>query len=270
MLKISIVTPSFNQAGYIEDCLLSIKEQNYLNTEHIVIDGASTDGTVGVLQRYSQRAGWGHLRWISEPDHGQTDAINKGFASATGEILAFLCADDAYAPGAFHFVDDFFRQHPEVDLIYGECHFTDQRGRVVRRKKALPFHKSRLLRMNFMWQPTIFFRAEVWHRVGLFNASLHFAMDYEYWLRASAVCSIESVDRHLAYYRWQADSKTVKQQKKQLREVYEVARQFDGGGLLSWYLLCVYWPSTARLKRWLFSRFAGSDPMRDGRLRLGV
>ena len=129
--------------------------------------------------------------------------------------------------------------------------------KVIRRKKALPFRKSHLLRMNFMWQPTIFFRAEVWRRVGLFNASLHFAMDYEYWLRASTVCRIVPIDRHLAYYRLQPDSKSVKQQKKQLREVYEVGRQFGGGGLLSWYLLCVYWPSTARLKRWLLSRLAG-------------
>ena len=257
MLKISIITPSYNQASYIKECLLSIKCQNYPNMEHIVVDGASTDGTVGVLKHYSELPGWGHLRWISEPDSGQTDAINKGLKLATGDILAYLCADDAYAPGAFHFANEFFQQHSEADMVYGECHFIDEAGKVVRRKKAVPFQKSRLRRMNFMWQPTIFFRAEVWSRVGLFNANLHFAMDYEYWLRASAVCRIVPVDRHLAYYRWQADSKTVSKNRQQLREVYEVATKFGGGGLRSWYLLCVYWPATASLKRWIFSRLVG-------------
>ena len=257
MLKISIVTPSFNQARYLEECLLSVKEKNYSNLEHIVVDGASTDGTVGILKQYSELSGWEHLRWISEPDGGQADAINKGLTLATGDILAYLCADDAYAPGAFDFVNDFFRQHPEVDLIYGECHFIDQRGKVVRRKRAPPFHESHLLRRNLILQPTVFFRAEVWHRVGLFSVSLHYAMDYEYWLRASAVCRIVPVERHLAYYRLHADSKTVKAHRKMLREGYDVACQFGGGGLLSWYLFCVYWPSTARLKRWLFSRLVG-------------
>ena len=256
MLKISIVTPSFNQGRYLEDCLLSIKEQNYSNLEHIVVDGASTDGTVGILKHYSELPGWEHLRWISERDSGQAEAINKGLKLASGDILAFLCTDDAYTPGAFHFVNDFFRQHPEAGLIYGECHFIDQ-GKVVRRKKPLPFDQSRLLRMNFILQPTVFFRAELWHRVGLFSECLHYAMDYEYWLRASGVFRMVPVDRHLAYYRLHDDSKTVKTPRKQLREVYEVARRFGGGGLLSWYLLCVYWPGTARLKRWLLSRLIG-------------
>ncbi len=129
--KISIVTPSFSQGSYIEEALLSVKQQNYPVLEHIVVDGASTDGTVEILRRYAATPGWEHLRSISEPDRGQTHALNKGFRLATGDILAYLCADDSYAPGAFHCVAQFFQKRPDIELIYGECQFIDEKGQPV-------------------------------------------------------------------------------------------------------------------------------------------
>ena len=246
-LRISVITPSYNQGRFIEQTILSVLNQNYPNFEHIVIDGGSTDNTIEILKRYS------HLKWISEPDKGQANAINKGFELATGQILAYLCSDDLYADGVFDFVNSYFKEHPNVDMIYGGCYFIDEDNRVLRRKKAVPFSRQKLLKANFIWQPTVFFRAEVYKRIGPFNEDLNFAFDYEWWIRASSCCNIQAVPQHLAYYRWHTSSKTVAQESRQLHEAYEVARRFGGGGLWSWYLHHISWPRTGNLKRLLFS-----------------
>jgi len=253
LLKFSVITPSYNQASFIEQTLLSVKEQNYCDLEHIVVDGASKDGTVQILQHYASRAGWSHLRWISEPDHGQTAAINKGFRMGSGDIFAYLCADDFYSPAIFSFVNSYFQEHPKVDLIYGHCTFTDVQGKPLRHKKAVPFEHKRLLRGNFIWQPAVFFRALVWKQIGPLNEALHYAMDYEYWLRAARECRIAAIDRHIAFYRFHQDSKSIRREKELLHEAYCVASKFGGGGVYSWYLHHVYWPNTSGLKRRLFS-----------------
>ncbi len=251
-MKFSVVTPSFNQAPFIEECLWSVKSQNHPAIEHIVVDGGSTDGTVALLRQYSAKPDWKHLTWTSEPDRGQADAINKGFARATGEIFAYLCADDTYLRSAFSLVHEHFTLSRNADLIYGSCVFTDQSGRPLRLKRAVAFDRRMLLRHNIIWQPTVFFRSQVWEQTGPFSESLNYAMDYEYWLRASQTCRIQSVDAQLATYRWQLDSKTVAHEREQLQEAYEVARNFGGGGFRSWYLHRIYWPRTSRLKRRIF------------------
>jgi glycosyltransferase involved in cell wall biosynthesis len=246
-LRISIVTPSYNQGRFIEQTILSVLNQGYPNFEHIIIDGGSTDDTIEILKRYP------HLKWISEPDKGPANAINKGFNIATGQIFAYLCSDDLYAEGVFNFINSYFQEHLDVDMIYGECYFIDQYNRILRRKKAIPFNRQRLLKYNFIWQPTVFFRAEVFKRVGPFNEELNYAFDYEWWIRASFYCNIRAVPKHIAYYRWHISSKTVAQESRQLQEAYKVARKFGGGGIWSWYLHHIYWPKTGNLKRSLFS-----------------
>src|SRR5438552_10816229 len=108
---ISIVTPSFNQAQFVEECLQSVKSQSYGCVEHIVTDGVSTDGTVEIIKRYSQEPSSGYLRWASEPDHGQSDALNKGFRMATGDFVGWLNSDDRYRPGCFRAVVDAFEKN---------------------------------------------------------------------------------------------------------------------------------------------------------------
>ena len=256
-MKLSIITPSYNQDRYLEECLVSVKSQNCPFLEHIVIDGASTDGSVDTLRRVSAQPGWEHLKWISEPDGGQTDAINKGFRLATGDLFAYICADDGYVPDVLSTVVSHFAEHPELDMIYGSCIFTDEDGRPLRFKRSVAFDRKKLLRHNLIWQPTVFFRSRVWVRIGPFDEALDFAMDYDYWLRGSAHCKIASLDRPIAYYRWQTNSKTVSREHDQLKEAYEVACKYGGGGVLSWYLHRLYWPNTSRFKRWIFASWFG-------------
>jgi glycosyltransferase involved in cell wall biosynthesis len=253
-LRFSIVTPSYNQGAFLEAALLSIQRQNYPNLEHIVVDGASSDGSVDVLKRYAGKPGWEHLHWISEPDRGQTDALNKGFRKASGDIFAYLCADDLYELGTFAFINNYFQQHPEIDLLYGGCTFLDQTGTPLRVKKAVPFNYDELLRRNFILQPSVFFRSSVWLKVGPFDEDLDYSMDYEYWLRAAATCRVRAVNRNLAMYRLHTHGKTMRRQRAQLSEAYRVACKFGGGGLRSWYLFKIYYRYTSRLKWWLFSQ----------------
>src|ERR1700729_2746740 len=118
--RISIVTPSFNQGPFIEEALRSVKEQNYPAIEDIVVDGASKDGTMEIVKGYAGTPGWEHLRWISEPDDGQTDALNKGFRMANGEIVGWLNSDDRYRPGCFASVVRGFAGQDETDVLYGD------------------------------------------------------------------------------------------------------------------------------------------------------
>ena len=128
---ISIVTPSYNQGKFIEDTIQSVLIQNYPNFEHIIVDNCSTDGTVEILKKYP------FLKWISEPDKGQTDALNKGFRKATGDIIAYLNSDDQYCPGVFLTVADYFLEHPECKWLCGNVIFTDSKGTVYEKKKPL-------------------------------------------------------------------------------------------------------------------------------------
>jgi|ERR1017187_4434597 glycosyltransferase involved in cell wall biosynthesis len=127
--RISIVTPSYNQTSFIEEALQSVKDQRYPFLEHIVVDGASTDRTVSILQEYSQRPGWQHLRWVSEPDQGQSDALNKGFRMAKGDIIGWLNSDDRYRRACCETISKARAKFPEVDILYGDYSYINEEGR---------------------------------------------------------------------------------------------------------------------------------------------
>lgn len=203
--KVSIVTPSFNQARYIERTLLSVLEQHCPNVEHIVFDGDSKDGTVDILRRYEPHG----VRWTSEKDKGQSDAINKGFRAATGDIIGWINSDDWYARGAFRVVLDYFRDHPEAQWVYGNNFFTDPEGRVIRRFRATPYTWRRLLYTRLLIpQPGIFLRRRVLDECGLLDVELDAVMDYEWWLRIASKFEPHFIDRFLAYFRIHDTSKT--------------------------------------------------------------
>lgn len=202
---ISIITPSYNQAVYIEATIQSVVAQNYPHLEHLIIDGGSTDGTLSILQKYH------HLNWISEPDIGQANAINKGFKKSTGEIVAWLNSDDIYLPGVLHRVAEFFNTYPHIDIIYGDYHLIDQHSNVLLRKQEIPFDYNILLYgLDYISQPTTFFRRSVFERVGYLDETLHYGLDWEYWLRlADNGCQFAHLPYYLAATRWHTDAKTL-------------------------------------------------------------
>jgi glycosyltransferase involved in cell wall biosynthesis len=231
---ISIVTPSYQHAPFLEAAIDSVLHQDYPNLEYLVADGGSTDGTIEILKKYQSR-----LKWFSEPDRGQTDAINKGFARTSGEILGWLNSDDEYAPGALRTVGDFFAANPDVGLVYGDANFIDARGgRLAACAHIEPFNRRRLLYYcDYIVQPAAFFRRSVFQSVGGMDESLHWAMDYDFWLKASAVSRCQYIPRVLAHYRWLATSKTGIGGPQRLVEVEQVARRHGASGLPAYFRL---------------------------------
>jgi glycosyltransferase involved in cell wall biosynthesis len=204
---LSIVTPSFNQGQYLEETLLSVLEQDYPNIEYIVIDGASSDNSVAIIRKYADRLSY----WCSEPDKGQTEAINKGFARAHGEILAWINSDDTYRPGAFREAVTYLLEHPEVGTVYSDLDFIDETGSVIGQFPAAQTDLPRLRRgYVHIPQPATFFRAALWRRVGPLDESFFFAMDYDLWVRLAGVSQLKYLSgRVWANFRLHAGAKTV-------------------------------------------------------------
>lgn len=203
--RISVVVPSFNQGAYIEATLRSVLDQGYPDLELIVMDGGSADETVGVLRRFDERLTY----WVSEPDAGQTDAINKGLERATGEILCYLNSDDLLAPGSLNAVARAFRQHPDVDVVHGRCVYVSQDGEELFTRAGKVTDLASYLRIwdrfrdgEYLTQPEVFWRKALYDRVGPFRVDLHSVMDFEMWLRMlSAGATFHFIDVPLAVFR---------------------------------------------------------------------
>lgn len=204
---ISVVTPSFNQGAFIERCIRSVADQNYANFEHIVFDNRSTDETLDVLRRYP------HVRWTSERDTGQSDALNKAIGQARGEIIAWINADDFYHPGAFALAARELARDTGVKAIAGGVDFVDAEGRT--RETFQPIYTGRDHLIEFwddgygLAQPGVLFRREVIDEIGGLREELHYAMDYDFWLRLTQHYPIKIVAQTLSGFALHADSKTV-------------------------------------------------------------
>lgn len=181
--KITIVVPSFNQGKFIGATLKSIIDQQYPNMELIVVDGGSTDNTLAVIKQYEMHLAW----WVSEPDSGQTSAINKGFTRSTGEIMAWINSDDLVAPTALRHVAEYFIKHSEVQVIYGDRILINEEGFEIGRW-ILPRHSSRVLQWaDFIPQETLYWTRNAWNLIGgKLDQSFHFAMDWDFLLRLEA------------------------------------------------------------------------------------
>ena len=199
---ISIVTPSYNQGKFIEDTIQSVLIQNYPNFEHIIVDNCSTDGTVEILKKYP------HLKWISEPDNGQTDAVNKGFNNATGDIIAYLNSDDQYCPGVFLTVADYFLEQPECKWLCGNVIFTDSKGIVYEKKK--PLYSPFILRFasSSIYQPSVFLRRQILDEVGYLREDFHTIMDQEWFCRIAEHYAPDIIDEDFSIFRWHSESKS--------------------------------------------------------------
>lgn len=179
--KISIITPSYNQGRFLEKTILSVLEQGYPNLEYIIIDGGSSDGSVEIIKKYADRLAY----WVSEPDHGQSHAINKGFTRATGEIFGWLNSDDWYHPGALLAVAEAFAANPEAGAVVGGGEMVDETCNQLLYKSpnAVDFHFLCHWLDDFFWQPSCLFTRVAWERCGPLDESIHFAMDLDLWFR---------------------------------------------------------------------------------------
>jgi glycosyltransferase involved in cell wall biosynthesis len=240
------VTPSYNQAHFIEETLRSVSTQQYPVLEHLVIDGGSTDGTIEILRRYCSTPGWEHLSWISEPDRGQSDAINKGFRIATGDIIGWLNSDDLYEPDSFTRVSKAFQENPLTDFIYGDYLIIDETGKTLLSKKEIDFDwEIMLCGLNYIAQPNVFFRRRVFDKVGFLSDTLHYVMDYEFWLRAAAYgFHFQHIPSTFAACRWHLGAKTVsrnphiEEELMSVRAKYWNKRRFHNSLLQASYEKC--------------------------------
>lgn len=206
---VSIITPSYNQAGFIAETIQSVLNQDYPNIEHIVVDGGSTDGTVALLQQYSDRGE--RFRFVSEPDRGQSHAVNKGVAMAKGEIIGWLNSDNTYVAGAVRKAVQALRQHPEWAMVHGNCFVINKNSRSTSSLNVSPATLQRLYESCCVCQPAAFFRKHVFQQVGGVDESLHFCMDYDLWIRIAKHYTIGYIPEHLANTRIHESSKTATQ-----------------------------------------------------------
>ncbi len=231
-MRLSVITPSLDQRRYIGECLDSVAAAARAaaphEVEHLVIDGGSTDGTVALLR---EREG---IRWVSEPDSGQSHAINKGLAVATGDVLAYLCADDLYETGAVRRVLETFAGDDTADVVYADYYFLEGASGRKRRKSAASFSPDRLRSRNPLGQPAVWWRRRIYEKYGGFDESLRFCMDHEYWLRMGAHVHWAYLPEPLAVSRLHADAKT----SRQLADMWiETARMLtrDGWRFKPWW-----------------------------------
>ena len=222
--KISIITPSYNQAKFLDEAVKSVIDQNYPNFEHIVVDNCSTDGTIDILKRYP------HLIWTSEPDKGQTDALNKGFKKTTGDFIGWLNADDRYLSGCFYSIVKVLKEHPNFDVVYGDFRWVDQKGHLIKLRHEIDFDLFILKYLHVTYIPSTatFFRRGIIKEESLLNPEYEYGQDYELFLRiALKGHRFIHVRSFLADFRMHPDNKTALYRDRQIADNDKILLLYD-------------------------------------------
>jgi GT2 family glycosyltransferase len=242
---VSIVTPSFNQASFIEEAIRSVLLQGYPNLEYLVIDGGSTDGSVEIIRKYEPWLAY----WVSEPDEGQGDAINKGWRRSSGEIVAWLNSDDMYAQGALAGAVEAIASRPGAGLVYGRCEHVDAGGTSTGLVVGEEFDLAQMLRLarNYIPQPSAFVRGAALDRVGMVDTTLHMAMDIDLWLRLALEYPVFFVSRVWSYNRCHEAAKTATSLARDGPERLRIAEKLFARADLPPDLLAIRAEATARL-----------------------
>lgn len=222
-LLITVVTPSYNQGRFIKDTIESVLSQDYSPIEYMVMDGGSSDETISVLNNYRDR-----FYWVSEKDKGQSNAINKGWGRAKGDILAYINSDDIYLPKAISKAAAYMVKHPEVAAVYGEGYHIREDGTVIERYPTEPYNRERLTETCFICQPTVFIRRSVLEEIGLLDESLSYCMDYDLWLRIAERYPLSYLPEYLACTRFYSETKTLGKRIEVHREILKVVRRHNG------------------------------------------
>lgn len=216
-------------AGFIEETIVSVLDQDYPSIEYLVMDGGSTDGTLDILKRYETR-----LRYISEPDRGQTDAINKGFQLTQGSIFTFLNTDDTLLPGAVATAVRALQENSDAGVVYGDAWFVAEDGRRISRYPVEPYDASKLARRCFICQPAAFMRREVFAASGMLDPDRHFALDYDLWIRIAQRYSMKKIEAFLATSRMHPGNKTIRDMEQMLRRTMELLSRHYGYVPYNW------------------------------------
>jgi glycosyltransferase involved in cell wall biosynthesis len=222
---ISIVTPSFNQASFIGEALESVRLQNHKNYEHLVIDGMSSDGTVDLLRQLTMDRDQQRVLWISEEDSGQSEALNKGFRLAKGEIIGWLNSDDRYRAGCFDHIVQAFRDNPVVDIFYGDYLMVDETGNTLEIRREIEFNAFILRYHHMLYIPTTstFFRRRIFEEGNWLDEKLQYAMDLEFFIRLSERgYRFKHIPQLLADFRMQPNSKTCSSPNRQRMEHQQI------------------------------------------------
>jgi glycosyltransferase involved in cell wall biosynthesis len=223
---ISVITPSYNQGKYVEQTIASVLEQNYPRIEHIVIDGGSKDDTVSILRCYP------HLKWISELDQGQADALNKGLRLATGDLVGWVNSDDFYAKGAFHRISEIF-EDKSVQWAVGDVvnYYDGTRTEVYVRSENVTY-ESLIHNPDIVRQPGVFFRRELLRSAGGWDPALYMVMDLDLWLRLARIKPPRMLHERTAYFRIHAEQKTrAALFARQTREIDRVLKRYGASAL---------------------------------------
>jgi glycosyltransferase involved in cell wall biosynthesis len=227
--RISIVTPSYNQAKFIQATIESVLSQDYPDVEYAVIDGGSQDDTVQILESYGPK-----LQWISEPDQGQAGAVNKGFQRSYGEILGWLNADDLYYPGTLRHVAHQFENDPDLMMLYGDANHIDVEGKTIDQYPTAEYRWENLAFHCFVCQPACFFRRLLIENVGYLDPRLRYALDLDLWIRfglaqrRNPTWKLQYVPRLFASSRMHRENKTLSKRTESLREIIQVVRKHFG------------------------------------------
>ncbi len=243
---VSIITPSLNQAAFIGAAIESVLAQDYPQIEYLVVDGGSTDDTLEILKRYGDR-----VRWISEPDAGQADAIDKGIRLTRGQVLAWLNADDVYLPGAVARAVAAFVEHADHALVYGQAQDIDMHGHVIGLSRQIePWNMRRLLEFgDFIVQPAAFFLRSAYHAVGGLDQSLHYCMDYDLWIKLGQRYAVQYLEEPLAQTRIYDTTKTSSGGLKRLIEIEAMVRRYGRTRLPACYYPEIVWATIAALRQ---------------------
>lgn len=226
--KISVITPSFNQGKFIQETIESVLSQNYPNLEYFIIDGGSTDKTLKILKSYGNK-----IRWLSEKDKGQTNAINNGLKKVTGDIISYINSDDVYLPNTFNTVAEFFMRNEETQWLSGDYFIIDEKGKKIQSyiasyKKLLRRNPTfnKLAIANYVIQPSTFWRRSLLKNIGLFDESLYYCMDYDYWMRIIQKYPLHVLDNHFSLFRLHQQSKGGENFVNQFREEHQIVKKY--------------------------------------------
>ncbi len=228
-LTVSAITPSYEQGQFIERTIKSVVAQDVASFNYVVCDGGSTDETLAILEKYG-----GSLRWISEPDQGQADAVNKGMAMTSGDIIAWINSDDIYYPQAFKQVLAFFEEHPDIAGVYGQADWIDEFDNVIAPYPTKPWSYRQLTKECYLCQPAVFFRRTLIEELGDLNAQLQYCMDYELWLRYGQKYPFAYLPVKLAGSRLYASNKTFGGRLAAHREANDMLKEKLGYSTQKW------------------------------------